>query len=203
MVGFFYGTLQMTVLNDGVPVTPSAPVSSRYAEPVDLSSRYDIRTIGQICTDDEQELSREDILANSNVLTALNSASGRVEAALRHGNRYSIEDLQSLTGNSTEHLKDIVCAIAMVRLLRRRPGSYTDLLAQVSADAEDYLKMLSAGYDVFSIDAQVEAGMISDDGNTNSENAFLLNIRNNVSDNMIGRYFPHRGDTARRRRDFG
>lgn len=176
----------------------------RYAEPADLAARFDIRTIGQLCTDDGQELSRSAVIDHINVKSALDDASGRVEAALRHGNRYTLVNLQTdLTDNSLAHLKSIVCTIAMTRLLRRRPGTFTDLLQQLAAEAEDHLKQLSSGYDVFSIDANVAAGMISDDGNTNSENASLLNIRNLISDNMIGRYFPHRGDTGNRDRRTG
>ena len=174
-----------------------------YADPSDLVSRYDVRTIGELATDDEQVLSRTAIVNHVNVLTALKAASGRVEAALRHGDRYSIEDLTGLTDNSQEHLKDIVCAIAMTRLLRRRPGCFIELMSSVAAEAEDYLKQLSSGYEVFSIQAHVEAGLMDDKGNGNAENVSLLNQRNNLSDNMIARMFPHRGDTGRRRREFG
>jgi phage gp36-like protein len=175
----------------------------RYAEPIDLAARFDIRTIGLLCTDDDQVLSRSAVLDHANVKSALDDASGRIEAALIAGQRYSVEDLQMLTDNSVSHLKSIVCAIAMTRLLRRRPGTYTDLLQQVSNEAEEQLATLSKGLDVFSLDAQLSAGLAGDLGNRNNEHASLLNLRNNMSDNLIGRVFPHRGDTGRRRRDFG
>lgn len=180
----------------------STPASTdRYADAVDLMYRFDARTIGQCCTDDGQELSREAIISNENCLMALNDSSGRVEAALRHGNRYTLVNLtEELTANSLNHLKSIVCTIAMVRLLRRRPGCYTDLLQQLQAEAEDHLKQLSSGYDVFSIDSHVAAGEISDSGNSNAENANLLQQRNLISDNMIGRAFPHRGPGGLRNR---
>lgn len=172
----------------------------RYAEPDDLFLRFDVRTIGQLATDDEQELSRTAIANHENVKSALDDASGRVEAALRHGARYSIEDLGKLTDNSLNHLKSIVCTIAMTRMLRRRPGTYTDLLQQVSAEAEEFLKQLSSGYDVFSLESHVAAGLIDDTGNSNFESVSLLKQRNLISDNMIGRQFPHRGDSSGRRR---
>ena len=178
-------------------------MATRYAEPTDLAFRFDIRTIGQLCTDDGQELSREAVMEHENVRMALNDASGRVEAALRHGNRYTPDNIADLTENSLNHLKSIVCTIAMTRLLRRRPGTYTDLLQQLAAEAEDHLKQISSGYDVFSLDGHVvHGGTISDEGNTNSEQVSLLNIRNLVSDNMIGRAFPHRGSTGNRDRGF-
>lgn len=166
----------------------------RHAEPVDMEARYDIRTIGQLITDDEQELSRTAVLEHPNLLTALDDASGRVEAALRHGGRYSLEDIGNLTGNSRNHLKSIVCAVAMSRLLRRRPGSYTDLLQQVSAEAEEHLSHLTKGHDVFTLDIHVDAGLLSDMGNRNVETLSLMKLRNNLSDNVIGKLFPHRGN---------
>ncbi len=52
----------------------------RYADPADLAARFDIRTIGQLSTDDGQELSRTAVIDHVNVKSALDDASGRVEA---------------------------------------------------------------------------------------------------------------------------
>lgn len=164
----------------------------RYADPSDLASRYDIRTIGELVTDDEQELSRTAVLNHPNVLSALCDASGRVEAALRHGARYTIDDLSRLTDNSLSHLKSIVCSVAMSRILRRRPGTYTDLLQQVSAEAEEHLGFLSKGHDVFTIESHVAAGLIDDVGNGNTESLSLIKQRNSISDNVLGKLFPFR-----------
>lgn len=189
--------------SDATPGSLDAQIESRYAAPEDLAARFDIRTIGLLCTDDGQKLSRTAVLSHPNVMVALDDASGRVESALQHGGRYRVEDLQELTGNSQSHLKQIVCTIAMTRLLRRRPGTYTDLLQQVSAEAEEYLSYLAKGFDVFTLTQHLAAGVIEADGPGNNENISLLNQRNLISDNLIGRSYPHRGDTGRRRRGFG
>lgn len=167
-----------------------------YAAAADLAARYDINIIGQLVTDDGQKLSRQAVLEHPNLAVALQDASGRVESALLHGGRYTTEHLQALTDNSLAYLKRITCAFAMSGLLMRRPGTASQLREAINAETEEYLKLLSSGMDVFNIDAHKAAGLLADEGNTNSESVFLLTTRNLLSDRLNLQLFPNRGPRA-------
>lgn len=167
-----------------------------YATPQELVERFDLRTVGQLVTDDQQQLSHTAVVAHQNVLTALQDASGRVESALLHGGRYKVTDLTSLSDNSQNYLKLIVCTLAMVSLLRRRPGCFTELLSQLTAEAEEHIKQLKSGSEVFNLDAHKGAGVLEDSGHGNLDSISLLNNRSLISDVLTHRLFPAR-DTGR------
>ena len=92
-----------------------------YAEPSDLVNRLELPTIQRLISDDGQDVPAEDLATDDKLLAALEDASGDVEAAMLVGKRYSVEDLEGLTGNSLATLKRITCTIALAYLLERRP----------------------------------------------------------------------------------
>ena len=103
---------------------------------------------------------------NVKLLSIIAAAEGRVESACTVANIYTPEILAALTGNSLALLQEIVSNLAMVALLKRRPGRYAELLEQAKA-YEEYLDQLRQGERVFggSVDNR-EAGLPDIDGPT-------------------------------------
>lgn len=156
-----------------------------YADGDDLVSRYDIDMIRDLATDRES-VSREGIVTEPRVLTALADASGEVEVALRAGGQYTVAQLQSLTGNSLNHLKQIVCGLAIAALFRRRPeAAERNYIEDITRDAREALRALKRGENVFGLEAAIDASVPELTGPT----AIDITNRNDLSSRME-RYFP-------------
>lgn len=156
-----------------------------YATADDLVARYDIDLVRDLATDREG-VDRTDILTEPRVTVALEDASGEVEVALLAGGRYSIEQLESLTGNSANHLKQIVCGLAMAALHRRRPESADDeYIADIAKDARDAIKALRRGENLFGFPEVIDASIVEHSG----PSAIEIRRRNDLPERM-GRYFP-------------
>jgi phage gp36-like protein len=157
-----------------------------YATGSDLIARYDVDLIGDLATDDRETLDRDLVADSGKVATALADASGEVEVAMMAGGRYTIENLQTLAGNSANHLKQIVCGLAMAALYRRRPEAASrELIEDLTRDAREAIRSLRRGENVFGIQANIEA-MIPE---LTGPSAIDHEDRNDLSVRM-GRYFP-------------
>lgn len=134
-----------------------------YATAADLIARFDANTIADLASDTGEPAG--DISAAPRVLTALEDASGRVDAACMVSDLYTAADLAALTGNGLALLKRIVCDIALANLLGARPEKYgTEFFKAIDERAEEYLERLRKGARLFPIQAQKDAGLPSVDG---------------------------------------
>jgi len=157
-----------------------------YATGSDLIARYDVDLIGDLATDDRETLDRDLVADSGKVATALADASGEVEVAMMAGGRYTTENLQTLAGNSANHLKQIVCGLAMAALYRRRPEAASrELIEDLTRDAREAIRSLRRGENVFGIQANIEATVPELTG----PSAVDIENRNDLSARM-GRYFP-------------
>lgn len=158
---------------------------SAYATGSDLVARYDADMVRDLATDREDVTSAE-IASNARVLVALEDASGEVDVALLAGGRYTVDQLQTLTGNSRSHLKSIVCSLAIVALHSRRPESAEkDFIDQLSERAREAIRALKRGENIFGLDEIVDATAPEATGPT----AIQIQNRNALPDRMA-RYFP-------------
>jgi phage gp36-like protein len=143
---------------------------SVYASPVDLIDRFDERDVQELVLDDESESSLVDIRTNLRVKANLDDAEGEVVAALRRGGRYSATELAGLSGTDQSYLKRIICEIAMLHLLRRRPTFRPQMLEAYEKVREYHLKTLQSGDSIItSAPEDLEAGLIGVDGPSVSE----------------------------------
>jgi phage gp36-like protein len=160
-----------------------------YASATDLVARYDIEVVGQLATDDRVRLLRDDILVHPNVAIALTDACGEFDVRVRCGNRYTALDLADLDPFSLSHLKRIICVIAMSFLFRRRPGVHAEMAKAVREEADEWLRRLSTGEDVFGLNASAahrEAGQPALSGITSAQ---IVN-RNFLANRMANRCMP-------------
>lgn len=134
------------------------------ATPDEMVMFYDENVVADLVSDDgDQETS---LATNATLLKMLSAAEGRVESACTVAGIYTPDNLALLTGSSLSLLQEIVCAIAMANLLRRRPGKYSEIAESVK-EYEEYLDRLRKGERIFGGATEVrEAGVVNVDGPT-------------------------------------
>lgn len=134
-----------------------------YATPAQLLQRYDARTVGDLVSDDGNQVSAGDLLADANLQAALNDASGQIESALLQAERYSVADLTALVGSSSNTkyvLIRLTCDIAFQQLVERRPWyEVNESYKQRTEDADETLERLRKGERVFDLSPVKEAGL--------------------------------------------
>ena len=155
-----------------------------YADYDDLVAFSDERTILDLLSDTGDYAG--DPTTDAKLLVLLSAASGQIEAACGVADLYKPDDLAKLTGNSLALLKQLVAALTMVSLVRRRPEKYgSDYWQAVRAETEEYLDRLRKGERLFDDPAKRAAGLPTIDGPTaldyNSLNLLPSRTRN---------YFP-------------
>lgn len=130
-----------------------------YATAQDLLLRYDARRVSDLVSDTG---SRSVYPDQSPVVAAvLDDASGMVESACRASQRYTANDLQALTGNTSALLKRLVCDLAFGLLVARRGYSSQDqrVMAPQTEAANGMLEMLRRGERIFSDQDNADAGV--------------------------------------------
>ena len=171
-------------VNRYVQVVPAEKVA--YASPSDMIDRYDGRTIEDLLSDSGEPIA--DIASDQKLAALLEAASGRVEAAVLVANHYTLDELTSLSGNSLALLKDIVCDLAMARLLRRRPEKMGGKAVEaITKEAEEYLDRLRNGDRLFDIAAHKDAGLPTVTGPTAMDYARL-----NLIPDRTKHFYPSR-----------
>ncbi len=160
-----------------------------YASIADMLKRYDVRTIGDLINDDGTAASSAEVLADADgiIAAALETASGEVESACFRGKRYTVTDLQGLTGNQSALLKSLVCKLAFWFLWERRPVWDQDQYEQAKNAPRGMLDRLKRGEDVFDIEAVKTAGNPSVTGPTRAD---LTNL--NLIRDRLYKYYPDR-----------
>jgi phage gp36-like protein len=162
-----------------------------YATPSQLIDRYDVRTIGQLVSDNGIQVSRQDLEANTKVLAALADASGEIEASVLQAKRYTTADLAGLTGNSANHLTRITCVIAFGFLWERRPYADDDDengRGKAEKRARLALESLRKGQTIFDVDEVKEAGLPA----VNEPSIQRIQQQNLPVDQARGHYYPRR-----------
>jgi phage gp36-like protein len=137
-----------------------------YCSASDLLARFDERDIQQLVIDDSSDSTTVDVTDNPRVDIALDDAEGEVISALRKGGRYEATQLAALTGVDLAYLKRIICEIAMVHLLRRRPTFASETLKFYEDIRKGHIKDLQDGNSVITDDEPLsaESGRVSNDG---------------------------------------
>lgn len=131
------------------------------ATPADMILRYDSRSLGDIVSDTGNRVPETSLATDPKMLKSLEAATGQFYAAILRAKRYTRLEIEALTGESKEYLKDIVCALAFWWLWRRKP--YTEmndrLRTGAEEDAKEALTMLRNGDEVFEIATSIDAGV--------------------------------------------
>jgi phage gp36-like protein len=153
----------------------------------DLIARYDVRTLGDLCADG-QRVDAGSLSGNTAIQVALATAKAQVLAALRQADRYSVADLEGLTGPSQDLLVHVECLIAFSILWDRRPWNEERGESRAVKQAHDLLEQLRNGVNVFDLPKVIDAELSDAPGVP----AAVLNRRNLLVDQNRGRFLPAR-----------
>ena len=134
-----------------------------YADYDDMLAFADANTVADLLSDSGEP---EPSPGSSDILTTLlQAASGQVEAACGVADIYSPDALAALTGNTQAQLKQLVCTLALVALVRRRPEKYgSEYWQAIRLETEEYLDRLRKGDRLFDDPSKRAAGLPSIDG---------------------------------------
>lgn len=159
-----------------------------YATAADLVKRKDARLLGQLCSDDGTTVPADQLEDDANLLAALDDASGEIEAALLQGQRYTVADLEGLSGNSAAYLARLCCDIAFGYLFDRRPNFVDDpRYEQAMENRRKALDRLRLGEHIFNIDSAKEAGVPYVGGPTRVERR----QQNRIASRARGHFYPN------------
>jgi hypothetical protein len=166
--------------------TPLSSATS-YCTPADLLTYSDWRPLADMLDDNGARLTRPEVLANAKLASCLDAASGQLESACLVGMRYTPTDLAALTGVGLERLKEVVAALALLRVFRRRELMPVELRLMVE-DAEKQLTLLEQGYRVFGLAEHADAGLPAHE----KETVYDIEARNGTTW-QARRFFGRRG----------
>lgn len=146
---------------------------------------FDSTLLGQLVNDDGTAATEVDLLTNAKLTAALSSASGEINMAAQVGEKYSVDDLEGLTGDDAMRLAEITAWLAIPKLLGRRNPSiekYDEI-----EDAQMVLQAIREGIRVFPTPEAQEAGLPTMVNNRSFRTRPLLS-----SMCRAGRYFGRR-----------
>lgn len=154
-----------------------------------MCARFDARTLGDVCADNGVQVTEAGLKTNKKMLAALNSATGRIVATVLRAKRYTREDLNGLTGESLDYLKDLTCRIAFWKLWQRKPYSEEQQRPDAKQDHDSALEELGSGHAIFEVASVIEAGIprVETVTRTEIERDWAL-----VVDQARGRFYPQR-----------
>lgn len=153
-----------------------------YADAEQMIHRFDERTLKDLCSDTGS--SETNLPGNDRMETALQDATGSIDAACQVGKMYDPDDLEAMTGTDRALLRRICCELAMVFLIEARPEKYKGSEKALRERAEAYLDRLRNGERVFNITTNKDAGVPSLEGLDRYE----YRNQNWIPDRMTGFY---------------
>lgn len=164
--------------------------SSSYCTPTQMLQWVDIRVLQDVLADDDVPVPKLAVLTHTNLVAALNSASGEVESECLKGGRYKPEDLLALTGVSATALQRMVAILALGNLHERR---YPDKDTMPAVQKQmDKLTQLASGEAIFGLVEVQQAGLPDTDFMTVPQIEF-----NGLTTSLSGRYFGRRANIER------
>lgn len=164
-----------------------------YATQQDLIDRYDARTLGDLVKDDNSRETVTDLASNAVLEAMLSEASGKINTAILQGGRYTVEDLNSLTGDDAQFLTGLCCRIAFWFLWQRRPYSNREdsRRSEFENQYKESLQLLRSGTEILNIEKVQDAAHTIVDRIDQPE-ANKLNL---VVDACRPRFYPVRRKT--------
>ena len=132
---------------------------ANYADGDDMVTRFDVRLLGDLVTDDNTRIAAAAVPADANLGVAITDATERINSALRQANRYTTDDLAQLVTDGDAQLKRICCALAMEHLYQRRGSAIPDGFQVAIDDAKDVLEQIRLGNNVLQVDGAIQSGL--------------------------------------------
>lgn len=144
----------------------STPVSATtpYCSAEEFLVFTDFREIVEYCSDANGQPMvndfTDDVTRTGQIaLAILQSASGEIESAVLLGGRYTVDDLQALTGNQAQFLKQLVADLALWGFICRRTNPGTPMPPKCE-QAKAILNAIAQGEMIFGLQENIDAGVL-------------------------------------------
>lgn len=129
-------------------------------EVADMLDRYDSRVLCDLVSDNGVPETTAGLVSNRKMAVAIDTAEGRLLAACRVGKLYTDADIAGLEGVDASLAIDLICAMALVNLMKRRPRpELYQTLNALNQENEAYLAQLRDGQRVFALEKTLEASV--------------------------------------------
>jgi hypothetical protein len=128
-----------------------------YCTPATMLQKFDARTLGMLAGDLNAIVSPTALLTDPNLQSALDTASGEIDAALLNAGLYQPNDLANLTGTAATFLASICAVGAMIWMYRRRPLVDPKREKEYAEMFADWISRLRSGENIFNLPAQQAA----------------------------------------------
>lgn len=132
-----------------------------FATANDMAVRYDVRTLGDLLSDDGHAVSAQELNNNDYLKTLLLEATGEIKAALLRSQRYTSDELDAVisAGSDTaEYLKGICCELTFWKIWERKPYVDAQQRLQAKQFTRDTLESLRTGAFSLDVSRHQEAG---------------------------------------------
>lgn len=140
-----------------------------YCSGLQFLDRYDVRTVAQCLPDTNADMDLLQVAASPRLKKLLMGSSGKFEAAVLKGGKYTLADLALLTAcNMGEWIADIVADLTAPKVLGRRFMEFADADERLK-EAKDVLTELAEGNLIFGLQETIDAGHIDDHVETPAE----------------------------------
>ncbi len=121
-------------------------MADQWASISDMQTRYDVRTLAQLVSDDDTA----GTLAGNAILNAmLEDATGFIQSAIYQGQSYTTTQMATIISDGSPLLKRLVCDIAIKHLFARRARDMPGVVQSQYDDAMDMVDELRKGTRVF------------------------------------------------------
>lgn len=127
-----------------------------YATPAQMLQLFDSRILGDLVQDVGQRVNPTNLLADTNLALALSTAAGQINSAALIGQRYTVLEMQALTGDDAAFLTSINAWLAFGILCARRgrdPKEHPEY-----EKALEMLEMLRKGESILNVPGDVSVG---------------------------------------------
>lgn len=130
-----------------------------YITEAELILATDGRLIARLGSDDDTPATLG--ASDTKIANAMNRASAQLEMTCVRGGRYALNDLAALQAADDWGMKGLVCRLALIALYQRR-GPVPPEVKALKDEADETLKALASGENVFSQDADsITAGQVA------------------------------------------
>lgn len=123
-----------------------------------MLKRYDARLLGDLVSDNGVAVAADTLPDNPVLLAVLDDASAAVDAAVFVGNRYTPEQMASLSATAAAFVRRLVCDLALIYIKRRRGRFDSDKDAALLKEVNATLDALRRGDDVLVSDQNPSPG---------------------------------------------
>ncbi len=131
-----------------------------YATPQDFINRFDARVCGDLVNDSGNRITASQLMIDDVIQACLDDGAGEINIATLVGQRYTVAQLEALTGVDMAVLVRLNCDIAFYLLALRRGVALNEMQKERREEAKNLLTNLKNGERIFNVPGDVSKGTL-------------------------------------------